>query len=310
MEQFNITQFNENTIIEWAEKWPIEFDWYNLMSICKIENIANIWNDENVWNDNNVWNDFYTRIWTNPFWIWILRGNFYDLNNIDVSSFNSSLADWWWVYNKKYWNKQVRFTLFLQWENHEDLINRLDELKSRLQWVEKDFDILINEEYRTYKATITNITVPRFSKNDNFIEWIEVDMLITSPHWEIKQEKVNFNWDVVDDYQALVLNSWTYDSFPRMLFIFKNSWNAITKIQIESKWILETNINSIIISETISNNDILEVNYKTKQVLLNWAEVPFNWVMTPMIPWYNTFDFTFTWTVNTDITILYNKTFL
>ena len=66
----------------------------------------------------------------------------------------------------------------------------------------------------------------------------------------------------------------------------------------------------ITITEALGNGDVLLVDYKAKEVKLNGVDVPFTGIMNPLVAGFNEVNFEFTGTVDCDITITYNRTFL
>jgi hypothetical protein len=290
--QFNVEIFNwKDDIVTWSTTiGTIQFDWIDFMSACPS--------------------------WKN--WIWVQKANFFDLDNINLWDYESEVYNWWWVYSKKYWNKKVSLTLFIQWVNYDDLINTIDELKIKTQEIEKDLIIKVKwmnweEQYRVYKATLSSLKIPAFGRNDNFVDDIQVDFLITSWIWEEYNKKINFFPDENWDFEHLILNLWYYEAFPELLLICKPEGNDITSINVELKKIWETSWVSVSIQETISNNDIIKLDYKNKIITLNWEEIPFFGFMTPMQAGkYSVFNVTF-WVeddVNIDCYINYNPTYL
>lgn len=109
--------------------------------------------------------------------------NAYDLV-AELNSFASSTTDGGGVINKRYSNKTITLSLFIQGTSQNDLIARIDELKKKTTGTEVDFGILTAGEMRTYKATVSGIQVPAFKKFDDFVEGISMTLLITSPFWE------------------------------------------------------------------------------------------------------------------------------
>ena len=95
--QFNELLINQDNKILTLSKWLVEFDWLSLTSISE-----------------------------NKVWFMIKTSDHFDLNNIDIWDFISSISDWWWVYNRKYWNKDFSIKLFIQATNYDDLINKID----------------------------------------------------------------------------------------------------------------------------------------------------------------------------------------
>ncbi len=279
--QFNEI-FNQDNQIAVNIKWLIEFDWFDLTSMC----------------------------WGKKTWYMLKNWDVLDLNNINIWEFVSSTIDWGWVYNKKYWNRQVTFRLFIQGENHQDLMDKIDSLKELTQWVEKNFDVLFFWWYRTTKATLTGIKIPSFWKNQDFVDDVEISFLFTSWYWENITPKSELFPNITGNYEVIITNEWKYKTFPIFYINTKSSWNAITKIEIEIKKVWETSGYSVYIEESIWNNALVVFDYSSKTVKIWLTEVPFFWPMTPFDIWENVVNFYFTWSTSVDINTSYNKTYL
>lgn len=279
--QFNSELFNQDHFVPEAVQDDIEFNEYSLMSY--------------------FW-------WTN-LWIAVQWANLFDLNNIDIAQFVSEQIDGGSIEQKKYGNRALSLSLFIQASSYSDLIDRIEDLKKNTRWIEWDLDIRVNWQMRTYKATVSSLVFPRFSSLDDFLEWIEMQLIITSPHWMLKDPTINssvLTWD----NEKILLNIWTYEAYPRIIFSFKSTWNALTWIDISMKKAWETTSFVVSIAETITNDDVLILDYWTKIVTLNGNEINFSGFMTPMGDWHTVFWFEFTGTVNATQYIVYNPTFL
>ena len=105
-------------------------------------------------------------------------------------------------------------------------------------------------------------------------------------------------------------NDGTKTSFPRIIIACKPSGNAITLLTINLKKVGDVTGYDLTISEAMTNDDVLVIDYRTKIVTLNDVEINFSGVMTEMELGYNVLDFDFTGTGSADIYISYNKTYL
>lgn len=235
--------------------------------------------------------------------------NAHDLSNIDLTSFVSSLSDWGGVINKKYSNKNISMTLFIQWTSNSDLIARIDELKNNLQDVEWNFDILIDWIVRRYTATVTSMMFPSFKKYDDHVQWIEVELLITSPHWMNPIYAQTYAQGMTADFSKVVINMGTYQVYP-VIQVITNPSSTLSAIGITHKRVWETSGYLVSITEAISPNSVVIFDYVNKKVTINDVEVNFSGIMMPMETWQSVFDFDFTWTINVNAYVLHNPTYL
>lgn len=278
--QFNQDQFNQDHIYAEVATYPVAFNGYNLMSLC-----------------------------SDSVWVIIQSMNAYDVTWIDVTAFSSALADGWSVINKKYWNKSISMTLFLQGSSHNDLIARLDELKQKTQGIEANFDITVWDGIRRYAATVTGFQVPAFKKTDDHIQWIEVEMLITSPFWTKTAMSQTYAQGMTADFSKVVQNNGTYKAYP-IVELITNAWSTLSAVSIEMKKIWETSGYTIGITTAIPPSSVVIFDFIEKKVTVNDVEVNFTGVMMPMQVWQSVFTFDMTWTIDVNVYILHYPTFL
>lgn len=315
--------FNQDHEFAQEASYNISFNWYNLFSLS-CSTIYNSFLQESTLYDvyweaitDVDWNPLsvlererlvYQKVNANA-WIAVQTLNWFDLTNINVTSFESSLSDGWWVIDKRYWNKNISMSLFIQWSTHNDLIARIDDLKKNIQWIEWNLDITIAWAKRRYTATAKSITVPRFSKTTDFLEWIEVEFLITSPHWSSPNTEQVYMQNVLVDTSKIVENKWTYKVYP-IIKIMTNTGSSLTWIWITHKNVWDSTWYTISIAETIPANTVVTFDYIEKIVTVWDTEVNFSWVMMPMNIWQSVFEFDFTWTIDVNVYIFHNPTYL
>ncbi len=279
--QVNSQVVNFDNTLQSTNKDKIEFNGFSLSSLC--------------------WNNY---------WIILKTGNLFDSSNIDLWKFVSSQIDGGGIYSKKYWNKTITLSLFIQGESYSDLISRIDQLKKNTRGVEKDFDILVNWEYRTYKATVENINVPDISELDDFVDNVEMTLTVTNWNWTVKSPNSVFLPNLTWSFEVILNNEGTHESFPKIILIFKNSWNAVTQTDVSIKEIWGISPFIVTLPETITDGDVVIFDYVEKTVTINGVEKPFNNPMTPLDVGFNVVGVTFSWSVNLDAYVLYNKVYL
>lgn len=278
--QFN-TQFNISTIPQGVVKWLIEFEWYDFMSYCE--------------SNNNIGTLILT---------------WWDEHSIapDIESFVSSLVDGGWIMNKKYGNKNISFNILIQGESYEDLIFRIDELKKYTSKVEWELSMKVLWKHRVYTATLSSLSVPSISVNENYCE-IRISFLITSWTWK-ESDKTSEIVQVIWETEKIIFNYGTHEAFPIFGISCKSTGNAMTKININIRKLGELGGGDVYIEETITNNDLIIFDYQRAIVTLNSNEIQFYNPMTPLERWNNVITITPTWTANLEFSISYNKTYL
>lgn len=280
--QINTEQFNQDHLLVSEFTDSIEFDGYSLMTLCPPATAG----------------------------IMVQNWPIHDVTGVDIAQYVSELIDGGGVLQKKYWPKVITLSLMIQWTSHNDLVERMGQLKKNTQAVEAPFDLVVLWETRRYTATVTGITFPRFSKNDDYLEGIQMNILITSPLWSLINPTSTLVSGITADFQKIIDNESDVPVFPNIIIAFRASWNAVTEVGVNLKKMWDVTGYDLTVTETITNNDVLIIDYVSKIVTLNGTEVNFGGIMTAMELWYNVFDFDFTGTVSADAYISYKKIYL
>lgn len=321
-EQFNSGLINQDhTYSENATYW-VAFNWFDLTSLWCSYYESQYLQETTLWDVywNNILDVNWVPLWVlerkrvvyqkmnSTVWIMVQSVNAFDVWNIDLTSFVSSLADWGGVINKKYSNRNLVMSLFIQWATPSDLIKRIDTLKQKLQAVQWNLDIRVNGELRRYEATVSSITIPSFKKSSDYLEWIDVEFLITSPHWKNPTYSQVFVQWMTSDFSKVVQNEWTYKVYP-VIQVITNPGSTLSALSITHKRVGESSWYTISITTSIPSAAVVVFDYVNKTVTVNGTEVNFSWVMMPMAEWQSVFSFDFTWTINVNTYILHNPTY-
>lgn len=320
--QFNQELFNQDHTYASDQQYQIAFNWYNLMSFNCAYYTWNIIREATLM--DVYWNQIYDFQWN---LLSVLEASrlTYQMQNADVgiavqkwnihdlvasiTSAVSSLSDGWSIINKKYDPKTITLVLFIQWATHNDLIARIDDLKKNTQGVEGNLDINVWWSIRRYEATITSIMIPPFKQLDSFVEWIEMEIMITSPHWKKIEMSQTYVQGKTADFSKVVENVWTYKAYP-IVELITNAWSSLSAISIEMKKIWEASGYTIWVTTAIPPSSVVVFDFIEKKVTVNDVEVNFTGVMMPMQVWQSVFTFDMTWTIDVNVYILHYPTFL
>jgi hypothetical protein len=139
---------------------------------------------------------------------------------------------------------------------------------------------------------------------------VDIDILITDPHWKVKEAEQLFFPAVTSSGSRLVTNEGTYISYPKIIFACQPTGNALTGIDLTLRKVTDVTGYTVSIDETITNTDLVIFDYLEKTVTINGNEVNFSGVMTPLEKGNNNFAFDFTGTVSADVYVVYNKIYL
>ena len=282
--QINSEHINQDHIPQAFDEafWLVQFEDYNFTSLCESRTLG-------TGITSSTWEHSIT---------------------VDIEDYEAPFVDWGGIINKKYGNKRISLSLYIEWEDYDDLILRIDTLKAQTQKVEGNLYIKVRGKWRVYTATVSDINVPSLKASHNFIEWVvQVTFLVTSGVWKEKDltsEVIQVTWVS----EKIIPNKGTYEAFPLISISCANTWNSITGININIRRLWEVWGFDIYINETITNNDLIIFDYRTKMVTLNWNEIQFFNPMTPLPVGNNVVAITPTGTANFTATISYNKTYL
>lgn len=242
--------------------------------------------------------------------VMIQKINFFDLNNIELTSTTSLHGDGGKILDKRYIPKTLSVSLYIEGGDYDGVVKIIDEIKARTQNIEWNLDIMISGEIRRYTATLSSLIVPSFSKQDDHMEGVELEFLITSPHWYFPEYKQTALMDITGNTSRVVANHGNYKTFPIILIVGKENCN-ISAVNIFHKkiWIIGDGY-KISLSENLSAGQVFEINYKEKICKKDEVEIPFSGIMMPMLDGQTDFSFVFEGSSNVNIFILHEPTFL
>lgn len=280
LKQFWTSQYAQSTFLSaFIEKGIVSFNGFNFHSLC--------------------WGKYGAVI---------KRDNFHDLDNMNLVDYESPF----WgggVISKSYGIKNITMTLTLLTASNADMVTLIDEMKEKLQPIETDLEILINGQYRVYKASCNGVIFPDMNRGTNYLPDVLVTFRITSETWRISEPQSYFFPDVTENQNFNITVNWNKEPYPRFLFINKASGNSLTEIRIRIRKLWENTGNDVYIIGTFTNDDIIEFDYDNSIVKQNDAEIPFNNIMTKLFKGINVIDVEFTGTANIDFYVFYNPTF-
>ena len=240
----------------------------------------------------------------------IQKFNVLDLTNIEITSITSNYEDGGSVLAKKYLPKTITMTVFIQWKDHDDLIQIIDLLKQKTQIIEWNLDIMISGKIRRYTATLSSLIVPPFGRNDDFVENVELEFLITSPHWQHLDTGQTILTNIRSNITRVVQNTGNYKTFPKIFIVGKENCN-ISSVEIFHKKIWNSGDGyKIVVSENLTNGQVLVLDYKEKIVKIWQREIPFSGIMMPIDAGQANFEFRFTGEIHCNIFVLHDPIFL
>jgi len=216
---------------------------------------------------------------------------------IDLVSFQNPVSDWsWFLWNYKRWNI-IPLSIRIKWDNVSDFQERLDNVRKEIFIENSILDMKINWEIR--RCVVNCTSSPKIEKHYN-ITFITLNIIFESlePNFYAINRESRAYLNKTASFNEEITNNWWDISFPIFYFQFKTWLSSVESVEVEM-W-----ENTITIEETISDNDIIIVNWETKSITLNWSEIDYLWEIPFLWLSQNIVLFTISWTFEVDINVL------
>ena len=255
-----------------SESWMFIFNWYNLHN----------WTTRRIINSNHD-----------------------DLWSVAFETYDYPRADWWNALSKYYRKKTITLTMSITSPTEEWLNDLIDELKfqtSKTQWF---LDIIINWIVRRRTATLTSLKFWRQSFNVNRIWNVVLTFECINPlSFSLASNTKTFNW-ISGDYITEIVYTWKVIAYPTIYLLIQSATN-LNNFNIDMNWYLFT------INETISQWDVVVIDWETKMVKINWNIVAYDWPFPAIEPWLNHIETSLnSWALaNYDMIFIYKNLFL
>ena len=257
---------------EFADSWMFVFNWYNLHN----------WTTRRITNSNHD-----------------------DLWRIAFETYDYPRTDWWNALSKYYRKKTITLTMSISSETQEWLNDLIDEIKfqtSKTQWF---LDIIINWLVRRRQATLVSLTFWRQSFNVNRCWNVVLTFDCISPlAFDLAPTTETYSW-ISWNYITEFIYSWKVITYPT-IYIIINSATSLNSFSIKMNWYVFT------ISQSLSANDLIIIDWESKLAKINWITVAYDWPFPAIEPWLNHVEVNLNnwWTANYDLIFIYKNLFL
>lgn len=246
----NQTPINENQVpyYQAVNTWFVNFDWFDLTS-CGLLYVKE-------YDYDNLW-------------------------EIEIEATPYPFQDGWIVLSYFTRFKRCRFTLVIRAENQTELNNTIDKIKRNIVKKEKNLDILINWQYRRTLASCESINFNREIWT-SILSNVDIEFVTYNPHFylidpvsELSDEQTTWNYNI--DIQ----NNWTAESDYVVYIVFGVGNTGINEITLIKDWFV------LGIEQSISNWDVLIIDWERKDVFYNWNPIDYSWVFLSLELWSN-----------------------
>lgn len=223
----------------------------------------------------------------------ITGGNYLDLWDVDLQTYNSPFQDWWGVLSSYITEKTITFTLFIKKDTTDELYSFIDDLKRQTNKQEWKLVVDFWELRYTY-ATLTDLQTNYDPKEPNRINDLNLTFVSKTPHFISLQPK-SFAEDVTTNTYSLDLNNTGSEETFYNFTIVWSAGHTTNKIEINNGWYTLT------INTAMTVWDVLQINGENKTVKKNWTIIDYDWIFTELDKWSNPMNIVFTWTVNCSV---------
>ena len=196
--------------------------------------------------------------------------NLNDINQIDLTTFDSPQTDWGGVAGYYVRWKTITFRAIIK-ESTEDLCTAaIGNLKKVLFGQEKELQVLVLGEYRQCKANLKSF---KCEQGDNKkLAFMEVE-LRAMEDFHLTTDTSNVYLGVTSSFNPTITNAGEKSTFWRFIFVF-SPWNVgVTGLTITINGYVLT------ITQALVDGDVLYVDGENKEVLLNNVEIDYDWVV-------------------------------
>lgn len=244
--------------------------------------------------------------WFNLLDCWELatQWNYDDINWIQLDTYNAPRTDWggklWYYIN---W-KSIVFDMIIKEDTEEELNSQIDLLKKKLAKEDWLLEININWEYRVWTAYLTSLTFNRDFEKKTIQNNVQATFTLLNHLYSSEWDAISQLWITSNSLAMDIDNNGTTECFFKTAIVFGagNSW--VTDISIVKDWY------TLEVTNTFNDWDLLVIDWVNKEVLLNTVAIDYNGAFKELETWSNPFTININWTVNVDITVLFNKNYL
>ena len=235
-------------------------------------------------------------------WFWLQNENIitsfvWEQTNIDLQTFNIPTEDGkgFLGYYKR--GKNITLKLTIKESTTALFQTRLDNLRRELFKEESLLDIKVNGTIRRIKVNC--VSAPKILEHYNitFIQMEIAFQTLESFFYEIWKQSSIFQSKTAS-FDEDITNQGTDITFPVVYIQFKTWLSSVTSTA------FTINSNTLTISETINDNDVIIIDWEEKTVTINWTEVDYSGVFPFMWTTLNAFNFTINGTWEADFTVL------
>lgn len=231
--------------------------------------------------------------------------NIDDASSIMLDQYNIALSHWWWFngYYMKPKKLMIQWTLLAQSASELEAV--IDWLKYAVLQKQKELVYTKRDWMRlTTTATCTNMSFERQAHNITFLP-VNIEFTILEPFfYSTTVNELTDYWNTGAITWTVSVVTWQYEIEPQ-IYITYNSATTVTSLTFDLNW------SEITINKTITTGDLIIIDCKEKDVLINsvwWQD--YNWQFPTLPLWDTTYTLTSNWTYNIDLLIQWKNAYV
>ena len=235
-----------------------------------------------------------------------LQNQAYKISNLnfetttDLETYSKPLRNWVGFLSNYKRIKNISFKVSVTWQDRNDFINKVDDLRKYIYWQNVNIDIKFKDwEVRRIVWNCNNAPVSLEHYNINWWEF-EISFTTLEPFFHKLNNQVRTKTWLSANFREEITAQGTAESELTIYMFFKTGLSWVNEISLTDQR------KTITINESIVDNDILVINWLDRSVKLNWVEVDYDGEFLDIFPNTNFIDIAINGTWSADF-IFVNK---
>ena len=250
--------------------------------------------------DSLIFNNFWLQ---NEHFI-TTKVNVWNMPNINLLTYTNPKSDWGGLLDRFYKERTINVEGHIIGDSLENTQDLIDNLKTALSEKQGYLDFRMPDWiYRRILCSLINADIINRESYDIEHATYKLTFKAENPFWsEIYWSSELYEW-VNDEINETIFNEWSEYSNPIINIVITSASNCNE---------LSINIwdDTLIINQTLTTGDILNINTDEKMITLNTNSIDFGWKFPRLEAGTNTFTLQANGTFNFDVSVLYPKNYL
>lgn len=229
--------------------------------------------------------------------------NFRNMPKINLLTYENPKNDWGGLLDRFYKQRTITMSGSIIGTDSYDIETKIDNLKKALSVKTGYLEFKVKGVYRRILCSLSNSDIVNRNSYDVDHWKFDLTFIAQEPFWSEKTWSSRTFNGVNAEINEDINNEGSEYSNP-IINILVNSASSTNEIKVKI-W-----DNEIVINNTITTWDVVEVNTASKLVTINTNSVDFSWKFPKLEAWLNTLTVKSNGTYDYDIAILFSKNYL